>query len=204
MRAQYLIGTTNDQNGQFETNGTLFIRNFLCPSQADDPGQIVVPNAAFGGFPVLWASGIALYTQQMSYVWNEYVLGWDVTSAAGTPVTTYATHRLRGKVGRVRLPQQTMLVADGLGSVGRADHTPGIGSYGMATVYNTGAVDAGGRMVTPVALADALAGNTLAGNPKSFDLRRHRGQINVGFVDGHAEARALNAGDLSTVYIVAP
>ncbi len=210
MGVRYILGADNAQQGRYESDGTLYIRNFLCPSQATDPGQIGVPDAPNGGwtpgFPILYATSnpAATYSQRMSYIWNEYVLGWDVASTAGQSVTTYPTRRLQGKVGRVRLPQQTMLVADGLGSVGRADNAPGVAGYALATVYNTGAVDANGGMIRPVALSDALAGNALAGNPRSFDLKRHGGQVNVGFVDGHAESRNLTAGDLATVYIVAP
>ncbi len=208
MRTQALIGATNDQYGQQEQNSTLFIRNFLCPSQASDPTTITVPGAAgpfANGLPCLYVTdptqgSCVYYTQGMSYAWNEYVLGWD------EPFEAYAAGRLRGRADRVRYADRTMLAADGLGSTAR--RSGGVaGSLGlaMATVYNTGAPDpTRGGATAPVTLDHALAGDALAGNPGTFDLRRHQGRMNVVFCDGHAEARVITPRDLSTVYIVPP
>jgi prepilin-type processing-associated H-X9-DG protein len=82
-------------------------------------------------------------------------------------------------------------MADGLGgSTARA-------SYSFATLYNK--VPAG-----PVTVADALTGNTRAGDPQNFDRLRHRGKINIGFFDGHVETRTISPGDLSNVYLMPP
>ena len=205
MRTQQLIGATNDQTGTYETDGTAFIRNFICPSQASDPSTITC-RPGLQGLPTLYSTDptlgdYAYYTQAMSYVWNEYVLGWD------TSFETYPTRRLRGQASRVRLPAQTVFAADGLGTVGRTGGriTGGL-VLAMATVYNTGAPDPGNNGSTvPVSLVHALNGDALAGNPGTFDRKRHQGKMNIVFCDGHAETRTINGGgDLNTVYIVPP
>jgi prepilin-type processing-associated H-X9-DG protein/prepilin-type N-terminal cleavage/methylation domain-containing protein len=206
MQAQQLVGANNDQVGTLERDSTGFIRNFTCPSQIDDPAKIAVPGAAANGLPVLYITDpnqpwLAYYTQGMSYVWNEQVLGWDTT------FEPYQPGRLRGRQSGVRHADQTMLVADGLGSVNRQG-APLVGlilNLAMATVYTTGAPDpATGRAPAGVSLDHALAGDALAGNPQSFDRVRHQGMMNVGFCDGHAEARTVSAGGLSSIYIAPP
>ena len=183
----------NSPIGPSDTDPTGYIRNFLCPSQTDDPNTIYVP----GGLPYLYIcyynGQSAACNQNSSYVWNEFVLGTD------TSIDPYPPGCLAGKASRVRLPAQTMLVADGLGSIGHPgapDPVPNL------LLYTTGAPDpATGVRPPSVSLADALAGTAMAGNPASFDRLRHRGKINVGFCDGHAESRDITPVGLTNAYL---
>ena len=59
-----------------------------------------------------------------------------------------------------------------------------------------------GATTGPITLADALSGNSRAGDPGNFDHRRHRGRMNVCFLDGHAETLPIEPAALSRVLIL--
>ena len=165
-------------------------RNFLCPSQADSIADIqptkpnlyyVVQASTTGG------AGIGTsYIARQSYIYNEYVLGYD---------DSYA--RLRGHATKVRQPASTMFAADGLSSsyfTGRA----GDAKASVPTLYN---------LITraPVTVADAFVSRAgYAGDATCFDKVRHQGKINVAFCDGHVETRSLTSNDLRPIYLMAP
>ena len=73
------------------------IKNFLCPSQATTVTQL--PQLCW-----LYAASPYGYLEQMSYVFNEYVLGYD---------DQYS--RLRGQASQIKQPARTMFAMDGLG-----------------------------------------------------------------------------------------
>jgi prepilin-type processing-associated H-X9-DG protein/prepilin-type N-terminal cleavage/methylation domain-containing protein len=162
----------------------LIIRAFTCPSQPTGeynrvPWTVQILHPFKPGGWINWSIGFS------SYASNEYVLGWDP-----------ATGRLAGKVSRVRQPAATMLMADALG--GSINRTPTTTFYALSfgTFIN--------KTSAPCSLADALRGNALAGDPENFDALRHRGRMNILFVDGHAETRTVSAKDLGDVWIKAP
>jgi prepilin-type processing-associated H-X9-DG protein/prepilin-type N-terminal cleavage/methylation domain-containing protein len=161
-----------------------FLKHFRCPSQPLDP-TIVHTEFMFYRNPAANPAGRAMWWMQtQSYIYNEAALGWDDTYARG-----------RGQISRVaRQSSQTMLLADGVR--GDPNRVAGAGA-GFASVYNK-------TPLGPVTLADALAGNNLAGDSQNFDRLRHRGQINIGFFDGHVESRKISPGGLADVYLLAP
>ena len=149
-----------------------FLRLFYCPSHISDPQDATYAL-------VYNANGTAWYLRQ-SYILNEAFLGWNDTMA-----------RRRGYLARMDRQGEVFLAADGLpGSPAR----PG-SLWPYATLFNKVARG-------PVTLADAFAGNGRAGDPQNFDLKRHRGGINVGFLDGHVESVPMNASNLSRVFIL--
>jgi prepilin-type processing-associated H-X9-DG protein len=155
-----------------------FFRIFRCPGHLMDPGALWGPGTVM-------ASAITdpywiIWQDDQSYIYNEAALGWDDNLG-----------RLRGQIAKVRASSQTMLLADGLGG------NPTRWQIGFSTVYNK--VSTGG-----ITLADALAGDGLAGDPSNFDFVRHQGKINVGFFDGHVETRYISVAELSGVYLKAP
>jgi prepilin-type processing-associated H-X9-DG protein/prepilin-type N-terminal cleavage/methylation domain-containing protein len=181
MTYHKLDGETNDQIGKSETDGGGFVKNFLCPAQASSISDLTQ-------LPELYVSNILVYTQAESYIFNEAIVGWGQTDSY---------NRLKGRASRVRQPTATMFVADGLmGSVYklRMFWPP---NTALMTVYNI-------SLNPPITLADALMDDGKAGDPENFDLHRHRGKINIGFCDGHVEARNITKSDLSKVYLMAP
>ncbi len=164
---------------QLDTYG--FMKIFRCPSHLPEPGPLygpalyfVNPSTANTNLPLL------AWMESQSYIYNEAALGWDDTM-----------NRSRGQLDRIKKQSQTMAFADGVGgNVTRID-------YGFSTVYNK-------TPTGPITLADALAGNSKAGDPENFDPKRHDGRMNIAFFDGHVETRYVKANDLSDVYLVAP
>jgi prepilin-type processing-associated H-X9-DG protein/prepilin-type N-terminal cleavage/methylation domain-containing protein len=178
------------------------IRNFICPSQGVTPIDIQKLGWLFEGNSPALGGGTG-YTEAISYVFNEYVVGYD---------DAYA--RLRGQSSRVRQSTKTVFCMDGLaGSTNtRLSGTfTGINGnppqyapppYGMMTVYNNYLVSAtenpGAISYAPITLSDALTGRTggpgnhkLAGDFVNFDPIRHKQKINIAFCDGHVELREL-------------
>jgi prepilin-type processing-associated H-X9-DG protein/prepilin-type N-terminal cleavage/methylation domain-containing protein len=181
MTSHKLDGETNDQIGVSETDGRGFIKNFLCPAQANSIADLTQ-------LPELYVSNILVYTQAESFIFNEAIVGWGAAD-------TY--HRLKGQASLVRQPSATMFVADGLmGSLFKA-RTFWPPNSALMTVYNI-------NLYPPITLADALTDDGKAGDPQNFDRHRHRGKINIGFCDGHVETRSITASDMSRVFLMAP
>jgi len=128
------------------------------------------------------------YYEPQSYIFNEAVLGWADANTSG---------RLQGKASLIRQSAKTMLISDGLGGTLYSSRYPYNLGMGMATLYNI-------SPNPPVTVADALQNDGNAGDPECFDIKRHRGKMNIGFCDGHVEVRNITVNDLASVYLLAP
>jgi prepilin-type N-terminal cleavage/methylation domain-containing protein/prepilin-type processing-associated H-X9-DG protein len=156
-----------------------YIRNFLCPSQANSPSDLPLEMAYAAYNPVQ-----VCVTEQQSYVYNEAILGYN---------DTYG--RLHGCAAQIHQPATTFFAADGLGQ--STSHYPGNNiSIPLITIYNK-------QINRSATLADALAG-TFAGDPQCFDLIRHNGKMNIACFDGHVETRSINSKDLAHIWVIAP
>jgi prepilin-type processing-associated H-X9-DG protein/prepilin-type N-terminal cleavage/methylation domain-containing protein len=194
-----MMGTLNQaqfDNSFLDPNG--MARDFLCPAHATSPLDIK-PMYEF-----MWCTplnGGAYVCQPQSYIFNEYVLGFNTNTSV--PNMQY----LQGKGSLIRQPAQTFFAADGVGGSVTVNHggmgalTQVSGGAPMFTIYTNTAL----RGVT---LADAFnapaTGGAKAGDASCFDPKRHAGKINVAFFDGHVELRNLNTGDLAKIYVSAP
>src|ERR1035437_7908180 len=149
------------------------MRFFVCPAQWNSPED------AGERYSLVYAAPMECYSQRISYFFNEWLLGWNDSLG-----------RLRGDTKRVERQSEVMLLADGLsGLPSRCPAwTQSYGFLGLYSAYN--------KTTSPATLADALAGNNLAGDSQCFDAQRHGKRINVGFLDGHAEEVPLTAGSL--------
>lgn len=137
------------------------------------------------------ATGWTGPTMYNSYGFNEAVLGWRDASSGGTDFD-----ELRGNVSSMTNSAATFLMCDAI----PRNHF--VGGWLTIFAHNKGAT-----------LEDAYFNyNNRAGDASMFDDHRHRGRINVMFVDGHGEARFLPNrdagytadGPLSDIYVIAP
>jgi len=170
-----------------------FLRNFLCPGQLSSISDMPVPQQ-----PMLYLGEDPEYiiweVEPISYIYNEALLGWGEQSASNGYADIY--NRKHGDSRQVRQAEKTMFVADGLGGSPYDPRFFYVTGSGMATLYNI-------ATQPPVTVADALAG-VIAGDPQCFDKHRHQGKMNIGFCDGHVEARNITSSDLKTVFLLAP
>jgi prepilin-type processing-associated H-X9-DG protein len=184
MTYRKLDGQTNNQIGTTETDSGGFIKNFLCPAQASSVSDLTQ-------LPMLYLSSELLYTQAVSYTFNEAILGWGSTNIY---------NRKHGQASLVRQPALTMFAADGLMGSLYPTQTGRQGwerNTALITLYNI-------SVTPPITMADAFTDDGKAGDPESFDLFRHRGKMNVGFCDGHVESRNITTADLSSIFLMAP
>lgn len=160
-------------------------QTFTCPS-VDEPQRSVFALDSSAS----WI-GPRCYT---NYVFNEGVLGWADAGSGGV----YGHDRARGNLARVRNSSEVMLLADGL-----RRSNPLLGGI---------------QMISDLA-PDATLSSTWTHNgsddPSVFDYVRHKGRMNVAFIDGHAatiqmprqpfagEANPSGAGDLKQVRLTA-
>ena len=162
---------------------------FLCPAHATSPLDILPK------YEYLYLSEAGYVCQPQSYIFNEFVLGWNDNFTPGSQ------GYLRGKGSLIHKPAMTMFAADGVGGSTQANHA---GNHGLPNPIYTVYINT----ANPQTLADALAapapGGGVAGDSQNFDLIRHKGKINIAFCDGHVETRNITAGDLANVYISAP
>ncbi len=202
-----MLAPSNVAEIQLMYDPSSFIRNFLCPSQANDFEELAPQSPPFVSFlytcPNSSPDSFQYYSEPLSYIWNEAILGWNV---AANPIQNnpgIPLGRLQGKANQVHQPALTMFAADGLHGVAGTE----IGGYGAFTLCNWA--------TAPVTMADALNGATgsppsgingtvRASDPACFDTKRHAGKINVAFCDGHVECRSITTKDLKQVYLLAP
>jgi prepilin-type processing-associated H-X9-DG protein len=143
---------------------------FLCPADGEGHPGITIAAAVGGG----WSGPISRY----SYAFNEPALGWSSPgSGSGSPI-----NRARGNLSSIRHASETLFLCDGLPRTEFADD--------MMDFYDHR---------ENVTLGDVSFGNEPAGTPSIFDKKRHRGRINVGFMDGHAQTLPLEPGFLKQV-----
>ena len=154
-----------------------YLRLFYCPAHIDEAREATY---AF----VLYSNAGAWHVLRQSYVVNEGFLGWDNALA-----------RRRGNLRTVARHGEVLLAADGL----PASRSGPASVYPHATWINKIPPS---PATGPITLADALAGNARAGDPENFDRRRHRGRMNVGFLDGHAESVPIEPAALSRVLVL--
>ena len=167
-----------------------FMRNFLCPGQADSFADIAAFDPPTSSAVLHPLDGTNDYYEPQSYVYNEALLGYE---------DTY--NRLRGRANGVRQPALTMFACDGLCGAPSAE----VGGLHTLTLYNLYQRSKPSQPATiPITMGDAFLGNGKANDPACFDKLRHGGMVNIAFCDGHVESRHLSYGDLSKIYLVDP
>jgi prepilin-type processing-associated H-X9-DG protein/prepilin-type N-terminal cleavage/methylation domain-containing protein len=171
-------------------------RRFMCPDIDSDEkqkyngdpndhnyaGQGTMMVCAIGDFPVI------AWSTNSDYAVNEGVMGyhWD---------PRYAKNRLGGHVARARRTSEVALFTDALPRKEWA-----IDFFPIGWICWTPKLD----NAQPATLGDAFANNGKASGKDNFDVQRHRGRMNVGFLDGHVEAVPITKPTLDKVYLVPP
>lgn len=173
-KPQAVLGRNNDDYIADQIGIRDYQKFFLCPAQTSR--SIDAPDG------VIYMTKTIYWTVQQSYAINEAIFG----------VHDYYG-RLRGQASRISNPAQTIMLMDGL----PAEHYVNLPGYEWITIVNK-------TSKPPITLADAFLPTNRAGSPASFDKIRHKGKVNVLFIDGHSETRNLDARDLASIYIRAP
>lgn len=152
---------------------------FRCPADAsftpDDAAVTLTGDVGYDGLREI-----------SSYLPNGYVLG----AVSDQKYLTPTPRRLRGKLDRVALPSQTVLLFDGepitfwrFPLQATLPFTPGgssfSGYFGMLTDWWRGGVE-------------------------QFDFERHHGRMNIGYVDGHAATSRMETTALAGVFVSNP
>src|SRR5687768_17607577 len=138
------------------------LRPFRCPAMDDTGlgrlnGRMSIETTPPGGY--YWHSN-------GDYVVNEGFTGFRTTPPA-------AARRLRGHLARVRSPSSTVLIADGRPR------------YDYWVLWTP--TDPVGTVTLGDAWLDRTRTPTRTASKDNFDPRRHRGRMNVAFLDGHVE-----------------
>ncbi|MGC4033589.1 MAG: prepilin-type N-terminal cleavage/methylation domain-containing protein [Tepidisphaeraceae bacterium] len=102
---------------------------------------------------------------------NAEVFAWTDNGVGGTT----GHSRLRGKLAAIPMPSQTMLMCD---------------TYQAIEVWVLG---------PQLSLADVYLGTGGTVGSQVFDLKRHRGEMNILFADGHVDSRRILATGKTTV-----
>jgi prepilin-type processing-associated H-X9-DG protein len=108
-------------------------------------------------------------TGYSSYMDNSEAFSFAKNQNTNNPAQISGHSRAAGFIPAMAFPSQTVLLCDGFGGVDSAD----------CFEFFVHA--------TPGTMADAYNGTNGGIGPNAFDLLRHRGRINVLFLDGHVE-----------------
>ena len=163
---------------------------FLCPSDETSLEDINSTDAQLAAnsaaTPYLAApkwlycsTGTTYASGWSSYSFNEEVLGWsDNHSAEGVA----GHNRARGNVAAIPHAADTMLICDGKGA---NDVTGSV----LSAMW---VKDSQNNLAQVYTGTDGTAATTGA---SAFDLLRHRGKMNILFVDGHVESDTILSND---------
>jgi prepilin-type processing-associated H-X9-DG protein/prepilin-type N-terminal cleavage/methylation domain-containing protein len=171
-------------------------RRFMCPdidadSKQKDGWDPSGYNYEGQGTMMLASRGpqwAMVWSTNSDYGLNEGVMGYHYEAR-------YARNRLAGNVTRVRRSSEVALFTDA-----KPRKEGALSTFPMGWICWTPKLD----NAEGATLGDAFEGNARASAKDMFDVPRHRGRINVGFVDGHVETIPITKGSLDRVYLVPP
>jgi prepilin-type processing-associated H-X9-DG protein/prepilin-type N-terminal cleavage/methylation domain-containing protein len=169
---------------------------FMCPSDdtivnsfSQEDANSTPTNPNYGGGPKWIANnnGGTYVSGYSDYGLNEEILGWE--DSGTNSVTGHS--RARGNVSAIPHPTTTMLMCDCYYNGWSTEQ----GSWGNTLgVWVTGPGDS---------LADVYVGKDANGNLTAgsgvFDLVRHRGRMNILYVDGHVDSQPILSDGATTV-----
>ncbi len=148
---------------------------FLCP--ADQPTIDAAQTISTTTNPRWIYDNSAYLTGYSSYLYNGEVLGYGNIKDTLQGAIKLDHNRLQGDVARCRQQSNTMLMCDG--------HAVFMQYFNRGTFYGYGIETA----ASPLTLADYFNLGTC--QQEAFDTRRHHGQMNILYVDGHVSNTAI-------------
>lgn len=143
------------------------------------------------------------------FIINEGVFGWDYNTN-NTSANPLAIRRLKGNFAKFRAPSQLVLMTDGQRSATSPTSYPGFDGWMVwapnRTTANewTKAVTFGGALNDNPKLGGTTGAQNTVNYSDSFDLKRHKGKIDIVLADGHVETRVINKKELDAFYILPP
>lgn len=145
----------------------------------------------------LGGSAVYIWSTNGDYVLNEGVMGFEQSAFL---------RRSRGNVSRVKSPAQTVLMTDGKPRDAQPEPAiyPSFNDGWMVWTPRDPSGQPNYTLTRAVPLSDAFLTNPAVDSVQSFDRQRHRGKMNIVFVDGHVETRTISQRDLSNVWILPP
>lgn len=178
----------NDVNGPWKM--------FMCPSTGSFDSPKLFGNKSTNNTPVGQGTMMVIntggYFQESAwstnsdYGLNEGVLGFHFYQG-------HSSRRYAGKLSRITKPGEVMLLAEAkVGEAPATDFMPDPWIVFRPALTSTG----------PVTLQDVFEGTTKITPAGRFDEIRHRGRMNIAFVDGHVDSVRISAGGLSQVYLL--
>jgi prepilin-type processing-associated H-X9-DG protein len=174
------VRADNKTNMSADIDAGVLRKLFTCPTDInnlDSTLQGAQINAGVG-------AGFHQVLAWNSYFHNAELFGW---ADLGGPGGSVDHSRARGKLSTMRRTSETMSMCDGAPSASPF----GGGLYEVYGAYRSNT------------LAEAYLGINGAGNSGSFSLKRHRGRINVLYLDGHVDNHIISAKGLSQVLLAA-
>ncbi len=165
--AQYLgaqsVRSDDSTDVQTDTGHGPLQTIFTCPS--DEYGITKSHNWVYDQSP----GALSYVTGYSSYIDNSEAFSFAKNQSVHNYAGISGHSRAAGFIPAMAYPSQTVLICDGFGGVDGANCFE-------FYVHNT-----------PGTMADAYNGTKGGIGPNAFDLLRHRGRINVLFLDGHVE-----------------
>lgn len=190
-KRRILDSQNNDDFVVDEAGDGDYLRFFICPAHVGRSDEVAATDS---DEPWVWGynNGGSVYgfTAKSSYLVNEAVFGYDS-----------ARKQLKGQANKVKDPARTMMMMDGLAY---RHYSVDVKWGTMINATYIGRV-VNGKPVTSFSLADAFSATTpLVRSKEAFDKARHKGKVDILFMDGHAETRRIEPKDLGDVYLQAP
>lgn len=192
-KRRILDSANNDDFKVDEAGDGDYLRFFICPAHVGRSDEVAADNE--NDEPWVWGynSGgvVAGFSAKSSFVLNEAVFGFSASRK-----------QLRGQASKVKDPARTMMLMDGVAykHYGNVDVKWGtvLNATFIGNTFNS-------KPITSFALSDAFGtGTTIVRSKESFDKIRHKGKVDILFMDGHAETRRIDPKDLTDVFLLAP
>jgi len=159
---------------------------FSCPAST----RIDLTPPLGQGMVIIIPGAYVWWSTNGDYVINEGFTGFSTTSPNDL-------RRLRGQLSKVHAASSTVLIADGQPRPDAARPQSDPAGWVMWTP-----TDSVGTVTLGDAWLDRTRGSRRTASKDNFDPVRHKGKINVAFLDGHVQTLPLTGTDLAVAILI--